>query len=389
MCIVKNTKMLIGQSDSDALVAAGSFVLASGETASVATYSFSNLTWTPLGSLPGPALAVAVDNRNPSSIFAAGYSDSDDSAYLSQWTGSSWSAQNSSLLPGSIVNQLAFVPLTREHSAKGSIEQNRMLMMTGTLYLDGAGNATSALYDGERTHPYLVGVTNNGMLGLAGGIFYSESNFDFSINHYLARGLVVLVAIAIATGLILLLILLFLLIGYCLRRKERKDGNAAQDMYNKDFGGSDGDVGSTHQNVLHTVQDALQATLLGGGPVAAGTSAQRRSEKYRSADSAYTDGGAGGHGAAAGAAAGAGVGLAGAGGAHGEEADDSEYGDGRETTMRYDFDGPELQPGEMAMRAGQKVVVLDDAQSAEWWYCRDPVDGREGVVPATYGAYIY
>ena len=374
------------QSDYDTLVAAGSFVLSTGQTASVATYSFSNLTWSVLGSLPGPALAVAVDNRDPSSIFAAGFSGSDDSAYLSHWTGSDWVAQNSSLLPGSIVNQLAFVPLTKEHSARGSIEQNRMLMMTGTLFLDGVGNATSALYDGERTHPYLVGVTNGGMLGSASGIYYSQSNFDFDIAHYLARGLVVLVAIAIATGLILLLILLFLLIGYCLRRRDRKENAAGQDMYNKDIGGSDGDVGLTHQNVLHTVQDALQATLLGG----AGTAAYRanRNEKYRSADSAYSFGhdagvgaGAAAGGAAAGAAAGAGAGAM----ARDEEEEEYEEEGGRETTMRYDFDGPELQPGEMAMRAGQKIVVLDDQQSGEWWYCRDPADGREGVVPATYG----
>lgn len=380
-------------SDYDTLVAAGSFVLSTGETASVATYSFSNLTWTALGSLPGPALAVAVDNRNPSSIFAAGYSDSDNSAYLSQWTGSSWNAQNSSLLPGSIVNQLAFVPLTREHSAKGSIESNRMLMMTGTLYLDGAGNATSALYDGEKTHPYLVGVSNNGMLGSASGVYYSESNFDFSINHYLARGLVVLVAIAIATGLILLLILLFLLIGYCLRRKERKD-NAHQEMYNKDIGGSDGDVGSTHQNVLHTVQDALQATLLGGaGAAVGGTAAQRssRNEKYRSADSAYTDAGPSHHaglGLGVGAGTAAGIGAAGTAAGHGNDnGEEEEYDDEvepRETTMRYDFGGPELQPGEMEMRAGQAIIVIDDQQSGEWWFCRDPADGREGVVPASY-----
>lgn len=57
--------------------------------------------------------------------------------------------------------------------------------------------------------------------------------------------------------------------------------------------------------------------------------------------------------------------------------------------MRYDFDGADLQPGEMAMRAGQRIVVLDDTQSDEWFYARDPVSGREGVVPATYGEYLF
>lgn len=228
-------------------------------------------------------------------------------------------------------------------------------MMSGNIRL-GQGNVTSALYDGSTTHPYLVGIANNGELGSAGGIFWSESSFDFSIRNYLAVGLVVLVAIAIATGLILLLILLFLLIGFCLRRRERR--NPPPEMYNRDVNGSD--IGSTHQNVLHTVQDAIQATLLGGAAGGAAAAAT----KHRSAmsgDSAYTDDA-------------------------GAVADDEEEDEGgRETTMRYDFDGPDLQPGEMSMRSGQAVVVLDDQQSGEWWYCRDPATGREGVVPATYG----
>ena len=53
--------------------------------------------------------------------------------------------------------------------------------------------------------------------------------------------------------------------------------------------------------------------------------------------------------------------------------------------MRYNFEGPELQPGELSMSAGCAVIILDDVQSDEWWYARDPETGKEGVVPATYG----
>lgn len=339
------------------LVAAGSFVMPTGEIAYAATYTFSDATWRPLNNLPGPALAIAVDNKNASSIFAAGYSTSDSSPYLSQWNGNAWTAQNSSLLPGSIVSQLAFVPLQKEHSGTGLIERDRMLMMSGDLYLDSVGNATSALYDGSRSYPYLAGISSGGGLASASNLFWSESSFDFTIRRYLATGLVVLVAMAIATGLILLLILLFLLVGYCLRRKERKQPH--QEMYNKDPADIDtaSAVSSTHQNVLHTVQNAIEATLIGASPAAAIAAAKHRSRD--SAESRYAA----------------------------DESEEEEEG-GRESTMRYDFDGPELQPGEMAMRAGQKVVVLDDQQSEEWWYCRDPASGREGVVPATYGEWI-
>ena len=58
-------------------MASGSLSLPSSSAfaVSVATFSFSNNTWTGLGNegdLPGPATAVEVNNGNSSSIFAAG-----------------------------------------------------------------------------------------------------------------------------------------------------------------------------------------------------------------------------------------------------------------------------------------------------------------------------
>jgi hypothetical protein len=116
------------------------------------------------------------------------------------------------------------------------------------------------------------------------------------------------------------------------------------------------DISSTHQNVFNNVQAALEQSLGGGlGGAAATTAAASR---QRDSDQSFYAG------------------------ARGDEDNDDE---GRETTMRYDFEGPELQPGEMSMKAGQRVVILDDVQSDEWWYAKDPATNREGVVPATYG----
>jgi len=350
------------QDSYDVMIAAGSFVLSSGTTSYVASYSFANSTWTNLGSLAGPALAVAVDNKNASNIFAAGYS-TDGTPYLSQWNGETWTTQNNSLQAGSIVSSLAFVPMTSTHSAVGSIESDRMLMVSGQLYLAGYGNVTSALYDGAVWYPYLVGTSSTGSAGAASSFFWSESSFSFNIAHYLARGLVVLVAIAIATGLILLLVLLFLLIAYLLRRKERRRP-VHSEIFNKDPDTST--VSSTHQNVFNNVQAALEQTLRGAGAGTAIAAAGRRSRD--SMNSMYND-----HH------------PAGAGIEEESSGDEEEEEEGRETTMRYDFDGPDLQPGEMSMKAGQRVVILDDTQSDEWWYARDPASGREGVVPATYG----
>ncbi|WVQ80663.1 hypothetical protein IAT38_002768 [Cryptococcus sp. DSM 104549] len=349
----------------DTLIIAGSFVMFSGDVASVASYNFGNSSWTALGSLPGPALAVAVDDKNATNIFAAGYSSSDGSPYLEQWNGATWTAQNETLQTGSLVQQLAFVPMSTEHEARGAIENDRMLMVSGDLVLENMGNATSALFDGANWYPYLVGTAASGGLGAGSSLFWSDSDFSFKVKHYLARGLVVLVAIAIATGLILLFILLVLLLTYCNRRRDSRTAQERQEMYGKE--GSD--VSSTHQNVFANVQAALEASLVGGGLAGAGTAAAAAGRQRTSDPSSYNSGaypvGSDGEGAYA-------------------DDDDDEEGYERETTMRYDFGGPELQEGEMAMRAGQPVIILNDEQSHEWWYARDPATGREGMVPATY-----
>lgn len=57
------------------LFASGSIALQGGAPANVATFAFSNNSWAAVGDgneLPGPVTALAVDNQNTSSVFAAG-----------------------------------------------------------------------------------------------------------------------------------------------------------------------------------------------------------------------------------------------------------------------------------------------------------------------------
>ena len=57
------------------IVVAGSLALADGTGANVAEFAVPNSTWTVVGDssgLPGPVTALAVNDGNSSSIFAAG-----------------------------------------------------------------------------------------------------------------------------------------------------------------------------------------------------------------------------------------------------------------------------------------------------------------------------
>lgn len=341
----------------ESLFVAGSFVMPSGSVAYAALYSFTNSSWTSLDGLPGPALAIASDDRNATNVFAAGYSTADDSPYLQQWNGQTWTAQNASLLPGSVIQQLAFVPMTVEHAAQGSVEKDRMLMLTGELSLS-QGNMTSALYDGATFYPYLVGISSSGGLGSASQLFWSSNSFSFAIHHYLARGLVVLVAMAIATGLVLLLILLYAIDTqiYEKRYARRDEPDLVQIKNNELQSYWDGSA-----PLKKTIAAPAAAGGLGAGYLASVHAALKGSLGIRDEEAeskVMVDGGS-----------------------SDEDSDDEDW---RETTMRYDFEADPEHPGELSMRAGQRVEVNERLDSNEWWYARDPASGREGIVPQTY-----
>jgi hypothetical protein len=84
------------------------------------------------------------------------------------------------LSTGSVVQQLVFVPLSSEHSTQGSIEKDRMLMVSGDLDLGSAGTFSSALFDGQQWHPYLTSLSASGAAGAVNSLFYSHKNFSFS-----------------------------------------------------------------------------------------------------------------------------------------------------------------------------------------------------------------
>ena len=107
--LVANLSSVMQKDKQDTLIAGGSLALSDNIAANVAKYSFTNTTWGAIGStgLPGPVTALAVNNRNISSIFAAGRyvstnylawmrsqqscrTSDGSSSYLSFWNGLSW-----------------------------------------------------------------------------------------------------------------------------------------------------------------------------------------------------------------------------------------------------------------------------------------------------------
>ncbi|KAJ8488922.1 hypothetical protein ONZ51_g3241 [Trametes cubensis] len=351
---------------SNELIAAGSIALADSTHANVASYSFSNSTWSAVGNggdLPGPVTAAEVNDGNMNSVFAAGRSSDGSSPFLYFWDGQG--------LEGSTdVAQLVMVPLQNTHSGNSIIESDRVLMVSGSISDSSFGNASSVLFDGQNFLPYIVSTSESGSPGTVAALFHSIANFSFTQRHFLATGVVILISIAIAAGIVFLLALIEILWTLFARRDDKVNNYDAVDM--------DADDDSTHRpsSLLEHINAATRSTILGSSPF--GPNAEKE----------------------------AGLAAAGAGAVAATASNDDPFsgpdasnylraetpsdalGGGlgpeeqsRPAYARYSFDGH--GEGELALKAGQELEILDDRDDA-WWYARDVRTGHEGVVPASY-----
>ena len=302
------------------------------------------------------------------------------SSFLVFWNGTAWSAIGSTLQQSTDVSQLVMVPLQNTHTANSIVEQDRMLLLSGSLFVSSSGNASSVLFDGQNFIPYLQSSSSTGTLGSVSSLIHSLAEFSFTqrrkshlvhisySNHahrrsplfffffrfidLLATGIVILISIAIAAGVVFLLAL----IGILWTLFSRRD-----DKYNK-FDPTDGeDDESTRRpsSLLEHINAATRTTILGspspfGAPtekeqesgggglgVTATLSSSNNQDPFAPDASNYlraetpSD--------------------AIMGGMAGEEMS-------RPAHARYSFDGDE--EGELKLIAGQEIEILDDGDPA-------------------------
>ncbi|KAF9047276.1 cortical protein marker for cell polarity-domain-containing protein [Panaeolus papilionaceus] len=330
--------------DLSVLVAGGSLSLSGSGASNVLQYSLENSTWAVVGSgsdIPGPVSAIEVNNKNASSIFAAG--SSDGNAFLAFWNGDKWTTLDSTLADGTTVAQLTMVPLQNTHAGNSIIQSDRMLMISGLLSTS-AGNASSALFDGENVIPYIVSTSSTGSTGTVSSLFHSFSSFSFDKRRILATGVVILISIAIAAGIVFLLAL----IGILWTLFSRKD-----DKLNKFDNAEEEDDDSQHHrpsSLLEHINAATRTTILGAGGPYSPYSSEREEEKVtgspREGDPFVADG---------------------SNYVRAETPSDAMGGmlaeeSSRLAHARYSFDG--TGEGELPISAGAEVEVLDDRDAA-------------------------
>ncbi|EAU91377.1 hypothetical protein CC1G_07412 [Coprinopsis cinerea okayama7 len=342
----------------DVMFVGGSLMLSDNTLGNVLQFAFGNATWTTVGTgseLPGPVTAVEVNNRNASSIFAAGQGES--GPFLIHWDGSNWSSLESTLSADSTIASLSMVPLQNTHEEQGVIQQDRVLLVSGSLVDSAHGNISSALFDGKNIIPYIVSSSTTGSSGSVASLFRSLADFSFDQRKFLAVGVVILISIAIAAGVVFLLALIGILWTLFSRKDEKMNKYEVEE--------DDGD--STHHrpsSLLEHINAATRTTILGASPYQ--DYSEKDDDRSRSEPDPF--------GPDASNFARAETPSDAMGGMLAEEVS-------RPAHARYSFDGN--GEGELPISAGDELEVLDDRDPA-WWYARHVRTGREGVVPAAY-----
>lgn len=414
------------------LIVAGSMTM-NGAEASLAGWQFDNEqpTWIPYGvvgpsngMVPGPATAMAVDDLNNNAIFVAGRNTDGTEPYLAKWDGNVYSTLGEmELLDSTGIAQLSFVGITKPHPDNNILENNRLLVVSGALNMNTYGNVSTALFDGQSWTPFLVSQSNSGGSGIVRAFTRSVEVLTFPNLHHLAVGIVILISIAIGLGVVFLLVLLGLI--WALARRQSNRGvdvpispsdetlamagaagekkrpssllatlNAATENVMHDRGAEAGagaaaaagiaGVGASSTGHGHGRQDsaAVGGTLENSdetGPSTAFHSDGQTGQSHSGRSNYYS--GDEGEGIALGgpsAAAAAGATAVDAGAYDGMNDDGGN--DGIEAHARYSFEA--THPSELAVRAGEKIYILDD-QDEHWWLARND-NGTTGVLPATY-----
>ncbi|CAL3968708.1 unnamed protein product [Diplocarpon coronariae] len=192
---------------STSLVAGGALTV-DGANISLASYDTKAQAWTAAigaSSIPGPVAALTAANSDASELWVAGTA-SNGSTFLMRFDGSTWLSVGDRFGGGTSIRGLQVLPLSKEHGASDFLSKSQDLMITGSINLPGFGNASAVLFNGTAFQPFILTSSTSNTSGSISQIFSQRQNFFKKASGKLAKGFVVLIALAIALGLIFFLV---------------------------------------------------------------------------------------------------------------------------------------------------------------------------------------
>jgi len=204
------------------LIIAGNLT-AGGNATMMVTYDTRTSTFSSFSGangLPGPIFALTAVNSKYNQFFVAGTSTQNNTAYLQKYDGTNWTSV-SGLGTGSSIRGIQIMSASSNHDPSPLVDSDQVLLITGALNIPNFGNASAAIFNGTTFQPFLLSNTAANGQGSVSRIFVENpSNFLTPTAHYLDRGFVVLIGLAIALALIFLLVVAGILMERYRRRRE-------------------------------------------------------------------------------------------------------------------------------------------------------------------------
>ncbi|TVY57623.1 Bud site selection protein RAX2 [Lachnellula cervina] len=208
-------------SSTNSLIVGGALSI-NGVNASLVTYDAKAQTWAVAAgaeTIPGPVTALAAANSDASQLWVSGTA-TNGSTFLMKFDGSTWNSVGNTLGSGTSIRGLQVLPLNKKHTSSSLVPGNQDVMITGSLNLPGFGNASAVVYDGSTFQPFALTSTASNTGGSLSQIFISKQNVFAAPHHKIARGFVVLIALAVALGLIFLIVIAGVIAERVRRKRE-------------------------------------------------------------------------------------------------------------------------------------------------------------------------
>ena len=206
--------------DDETLVAAGNLTV-SGVSYSLATYYVPDGEWTPFRKdqpIPGPITAISPSSSQGqgTSTGSTGWSSdstgfwiagtsANGSAFLTKWGNGTWSSVGQIFGNQTKITGVEVMTIKQHTNPNDFLESGQILILTGSLSIPNAGNASAALFNGTNIWPLVLTLNADGNPGSLSSMF-SEQKISFAPAQDM-KGTVVAIAIAVIAALISIIII--------------------------------------------------------------------------------------------------------------------------------------------------------------------------------------
>ncbi|KAM0514797.1 hypothetical protein ACHAPE_006472 [Trichoderma viride] len=218
------------------LIAGGDLRTNGSDTRFLALYDAEKQSWKDFAGatqIPGPVNAITAGSNDNSQIWVSGNSPN-GSAFIMKYDGKQWQGPDVPPPQGSIIQSLQVFTVTKAHASSNLLDDQQVLMLTGSMPFANVGMASAVIYNGTDYLPFALTSTDNGAGSIA-RIFSQKDNFFTHSKKHLALVFVVLIGLAIALALILILVASGIILDR-IRKKREGYTPAPTSMYDRGSG---------------------------------------------------------------------------------------------------------------------------------------------------------